>query len=138
MIGNGDSYLRAGPDNAPLGQGSLGIRTGSADDAASFGDQIDFEGLEIADITEIGFSVFTTGENTGKGPNNMPSIKLEIDPNVTGTPDYTTLVYAPENPATAGWTDFDAAADSGKHWGFTGTASTRTQRRAESTAAAAP
>jgi hypothetical protein len=119
VIGNGASYLRAGPDNAPLGQGSLGIRTGAGTDAASFGNQVDFAGLKVSDITEIGFSVFTTGENSGKGPNNMPSIKLEIDHDVVNSSNYTTLVYAPDN-TTAGWTDLDAANDPGKHWGFTG------------------
>ena len=121
MIGNGDSYLRAGPDNAPLGQGSLGIRTGAASDATSFGNQSDFKDLQIADITHLGFAVFTTDANNALAPNNMPSIKLEVDPNVTGTTtNYTTLVYAPDNGQANAWTTFDAVADPGAHWGFTG------------------
>src|SRR4029079_169124 len=52
VIGNGDSYLRAGPSfqlgtqlsQPPLGVGSLGSRTGSGNDKAAFGDQVDFSG----------------------------------------------------------------------------------------------
>jgi hypothetical protein len=120
VIGNGDSHLRAGPDNAPLGQGSLGIRTGAGTDAASFGNQSDFAGLQIADITHLGFAVFTTDANNAVAPNNMPSIKFEIDPNVTGASNYTTLVYAPDNGQANAWSTFDAVADTGAHWGFTG------------------
>jgi hypothetical protein len=119
VIGNADSYLRSGPDNAPLGQGSLGIRTGSPDDKAAFGNQVDFAGLEIADITALGFSVFTTGENNDKAANNMPSISMEIDPHVTGHGDYASLVYAPSNSDANQWSAIDAIADTEKHWGLT-------------------
>ncbi len=41
VIGNGDSYLRAGPGGEPpLGMGSLGIRTGSPTDKAAFGNEV--------------------------------------------------------------------------------------------------
>lgn len=120
VIGNGDSYLRAGPDGG-TGQGSLGIRTGSSADASSFGNQTRFLGDLVGNLNHVGFSVFTTGENRGLAPNNMPSIGIEIDPNVIGSSNFSTLVYAPDNSAAGAWTSIDAAADPGKHWGLTGT-----------------
>ncbi len=119
VLGNGDSYLRAGPGTAPLGQGSLGMRTGSPTDAASFGNQVDFSGQLVRNLTHLSYSVFTTRENNGRAPNNMPGVKLEIDPNI-GSTNYTTLVYAPDNSTASQWTSIDAVADTGKHWGFTG------------------
>ena len=90
VIGNGDSYLRSGPfealsqDPPPDGIGSLGIRTGSGTDAAAFGNEIDFQGDPVQGLVSVGFSVFTTGENNGVAPNNMPGIKIEIIPNLDG------------------------------------------------------
>ena len=121
VLGNGDSYLRAGPDASPLGQGALGLRTGSSTDKAAFGNQVDFGGMNVSALTNVGYSVFTTGENNSAAPNNMPSIAFEIDPNVTGSTNFSTLVYVPENGAASQWTAFDADADTAKHWGLTGT-----------------
>lgn len=118
VLGNGDSYLRAGPDGAPSGIGSLGIRTGSADDKAAFGNQVDFAGLLVKDLTEVGFSVYTTAENNARG-NNMPSISFEIDPNVeTVVSNYSSLVYMPPNGTSNAWTRFDATTTG--FWGLTG------------------
>ena len=61
-----------------------------------------------------------TGENSAIAAGNMPSIKFEIS-NPTDAATYTTLVYTPDNSASNAWTKIDAAADTGKHWGFTGT-----------------
>jgi hypothetical protein len=126
VMGNGDSYLRSGPDHAPLGQGSLGLRTGSPDDKAAFGNQVDFAGMAVADLQPVGFSVFTTGENNKLG-NNMPSIVFEINPHLnpaTSTSTFSSLVYVPANGGTNTWTAFDADADQAKHWGLTGSAGT--------------
>src|SRR3954451_19066553 len=84
VIGNGDSFLRSGPDGG-AGQGSLGIRTGSASDKAAFGNQAAFRNMPVAALNQVGFSVFTTGENNGLG-SNMPSIVFEIDPNLSSNP----------------------------------------------------
>jgi hypothetical protein len=123
VIGNGDSYLRAGPNppDPPDGIGSLGIRTGSGEDAAAFGNQVDFFGDPVNDLTSVGFSVFTTGENNGEAPNNMPAIKIEIVPNVDTVPaTFSTMVYVPDNSAPGLWTDIDAVADPDPRWGLTG------------------
>jgi hypothetical protein len=119
VLGNGDSYLRSGPGTPPRGVGSLGLRTGSAGDKASFGDQADFTGLLVKNITRVGFSVFTTQENNDRAPNNLPSIAMEIDPNVSGVAtDYSTLVFVPTSAASNQWTPIDATT-SGR-WGLTG------------------
>ena len=56
VIGNGDAYLRSGPSlgpaaaltRPPKGIGSLGIRTGSDNDKAAFGNQVDFGGTLLS------------------------------------------------------------------------------------------
>jgi hypothetical protein len=125
VLGNGDSYLRSGPFTPPAGIGSLGIRTGSPDDSAAFGNQVDFFGDFVDELTSVGYSVFTTGENNGRAPNNMPQIKIEIDPNLQApnpTTSFSTMVYAPTNSFAGVWDAIDADADEGLHWGLTGTA----------------
>ena len=84
--GGGDSYLRAGPtvttasgvDAPPLGIGSLGIRTAGPSDKAAFGDQVDYVGDPFSDVTQIGYSVFATGEDFTGGATNLPSISFEL------------------------------------------------------------
>jgi hypothetical protein len=123
VIGNGDSYLRAGPNppSPPDGIGSLGIRTGSSEDSAAFGNQVDFAGDSVNDLTNVGFSVFTTGENNDLAPNNMPAIRIEIVPNLDTVPaTFTTMVYVPDNSVANLWTDIDAVADPDPRWGLTG------------------
>ena len=84
VIGNGDSYLRTGPDGAPYGTGSLGLRTGSAEDKASFGNQVDFGGDPLSGIETVAYSVYTTGENNQRYAENGPSVTMEIDPTGSG------------------------------------------------------
>ena len=130
--GNGASYLRPGPDQAPLGQGSLGLRTAGGTDKAAFGNQVDFAGQALGSVTEIGFSVFTTGENIGRSSTspNMPSIAIEVDPTGTGDttgPNYSTLVFIPKN-TMPGWASIDATDSAtgfqGGGWYYTGAAGT--------------
>ena len=122
VIGNGDSYLRAGPDGAPGGDGSLGVRTGSPDDKTAFGNQVDFVGDPVSGLDAVGFAVFTTGENNSKGgtgADNMPSILFEIDPNHSHDPgrNFTSLVYMPAEGAANEWTTYDATTEG--RWGLT-------------------
>src|SRR6478735_53198 len=66
VIGNGAADLQSGPRGAgALGDGALMIRTGSATDKAAFGNEVDFAGQALP--TQIGYSVFTTGENNASG-----------------------------------------------------------------------
>lgn len=115
VIGNGSTVL--GQSSAGTG---LAVNTPAATDQATFGNELDYAGKPVA-LTAVKYEVFTTGENSAKAPNNMPSIKFEMNPDVTGQA-YTTLVYAPNNSASNEWTAIDAKADTGKHWGFTGNA----------------
>jgi hypothetical protein len=132
VIGAGDAYLRSGPSSntfgqglvePPMGVGSLGLRTASPADKTAFGNQVDFDGDLVSDLSAVGYSVFTTGENNGKG-NNMPSITFEIDPNLeNSTSTYSSMVYTPANGGPGTWTRYDATDDSqGKVWGLTGAA----------------
>jgi hypothetical protein len=132
VIGAGDAYLRSGPSSntfgqgvvePPMGVGSLGLRTASPTDKAAFGNQVDFDGDLVSDLSAVGYSVFTTGENDGRG-NNMPSITFEIDPNLEdSTSKYSSMVYTPANGRPGTWTTYDATDDSqGNVWGLTGAA----------------
>jgi hypothetical protein len=120
VMGNGDAELASSTVAPPLGVGALNVRTGGSGDKAAFGNETDFLGQRVSDLTAIGYSVFTTGENNALAPNNMPSITFEIDPNVTASDNYASLVYAPDNSTANAWTSIDAKADTGKHWGLTG------------------
>ena len=127
-IGNGDAYLRSGPSSAgdvapPAGIGSLGLRTGSATDKATFGNQVDFAGDKLADVDAAKYSVFTTGENNSKGAENLPNLAAEVDTDSTKDGlQYSTLVFVPEAAPANKWSDIDAGT--AKRWYFTGTAGT--------------
>jgi hypothetical protein len=137
-IGNGDAFLRSGPSSTafgepadqakpPMGVGSLGIRTGSTQDKADFGDAVDFAGNKVADLTTLKYSIYTTGENNSINAANLPNLTYEIDPNnpnitgPNGEVHYTSMVYVPAAQA-AGWKEHDASAatnDTGAGWYFT-------------------
>ncbi|RYP83034.1 hypothetical protein EKO23_20090 [Nocardioides guangzhouensis] len=132
VIGNGDAYLRSGPSNGPEappgGVGSLGLRTGSDQDATAFGNQVNFLNDQVLDLRAVSYSVFTTPENNAQGPNNMPSIAIEINPRLDSLSGdtYATMVYTPANPTvdqTPGaplvWSSFNAVSDPERHWGLT-------------------
>jgi hypothetical protein len=131
VLGNGASYLRSGPSvgqaapltRPPKGIGSLGIRTGTDDDKAAFGNQVDFVGTPLSTINAVSYSVYTTTENIRFGGDNLPSVAFEVDPNVTVGDNFSTLVYSPV-VAAPGWTKQNASSED--HWYFTGNEGTAT------------
>ena len=132
VMGNGDSYLRSGPTagttvRPPMGVGSLGIRTGSATDKASFGNQVDFAGQTLASITSVSFWEFTTRENrrdnlTNPTPDNLASVAFEINPN-NSAQTFSTLNYVPHNLPANVWTKVTTDT---KDWWLTGAAGAAT------------
>ena len=126
VIGNGDSYLRAGPGGEPpLGMGSLGIRTGSPTDKAAFGNEVDFFGDPLTDLSEVSYSVYTTGENNALYAENGPSVTFEVDPTGQGdttAPNYASLTFVPTALTANAWTELDAST--AKRWFLTGAAGT--------------
>ena len=132
VIGNAFTQLRSGPVSGnfgvtvkpPVGEGSLGIHTGSGADKAAFGNQVDFVGDLVSDLTTVKFSVFTTGENRALAANNLPSVSLEVDPNVVDGVNYSTLVFVPTDADANKWTEIDAST--AKQWYFTGATGTTT------------
>jgi len=125
------AQLRSGPtfvsSDVPYGSGSLNLLVGSGAEKVSFGNEVEFVGDAVADVTEVGFHVMTTGENSAKGNPNMPSITFEIDPNLEASgSNYSSMVFVPEgNSPTNAWSGYIDAASTGK-WGLTGAAGTAT------------
>lgn len=131
-IGNFVGALRAGPSSEafgaseapPLGVGSLGLQTGSANDKIAWGNQVDYAGDLLSSLTTVKFDVFTTGENiaNGGGAVNLPGVTFEIDPSGptnTARLNYSSLVYVPV-AAQAGWSTQDAST--ARQWFLTGDA----------------
>lgn len=127
-IGNGDAFLRSGPSAAPdvrppHGIGSLGLRTGSGQDKATFGNQVDFAGNDLSEVNTVKYSVFTTRENTAAGEGNLPNVAVEVDTDSTQEGlQYSTLVFVPERADANKWTEIDAS--SADRWYYTGSAGT--------------
>ena len=143
QIGSPAVFLANGPivtGSAPnYGKGSLSIsvannsQTGATtSEKAAFGNEVDFAGKTLASITETGFRVFTTDENSDVGGNdaaqgNLPNIAFEVDPGgsaVTTGLNYSTLVWSPAALTNADenkWTGYLNAATTGS-WHFTGAA----------------
>lgn len=145
-IGSALAVLRGGPfvqganGSPPFGQGSLALAvsdqaqnpaapgaSGQVAEKASFGNEVDFAGDNVGDLDQLGFHVFQTGENNTRGNPNMPSISIEIDPNMTATAsNFSTLVFVPSNSPSNQWSGYiDAAAD-GADFFLSGAAGTAT------------
>ncbi|MET7368360.1 hypothetical protein ABZS61_21370 [Streptomyces sp. NPDC005566] len=138
-IGSPVADLRNGPFGSfgvtgpsarpPYGRGSLGIEVADQSTTLSppsekvdFGNEVDFYGDPVQGLRRVGFHVFQTGENVAYGGNeNMPNIRFEIDPNLTGLDDdYSTMVWVPDaSPVTNGWSGFIDATTTG-YWFLTG------------------
>ena len=108
----------------PLGVGSLAIRTGSPDDKAAFGNQVDFVGMAVTDLTAVSFFAFTTLENIQAPgtPTNLPNIAIEIEAGLGPIPldNFTTMVYSPPSTLVGGWHEFNAFTDPVANWRLTG------------------
>lgn len=118
VLGAGPIVGAAANQKPPYGVGALQLAV-NADPAgtgnygtekAAWGNQIDFAGQDVSSINQLGFQVFQTGENSGRGNPNMPSIAMEIDPNLdcagcTGS-NFSTLTFlAPQAPTNV-WSPY--------------------------------
>jgi hypothetical protein len=111
--------LRSGPFDAPVGDGSLNIAVADGTEKAAYGNEIDFAGKPL-DLDQVGFHVYTTGENNDAPADNMPSIAFEIDPNLSTTSaGYSSLVFTPAKTASNAWSGYIDATSTGL-WGLTG------------------
>jgi len=132
VIGAGTARLAMGPftntlgagiRKPPLGMGSLDLETGAGDRAA-FGNEVEFNRDLVSGLTTLGFSVFTTKENNSRG-HNMPSILIEINPNLASArgSHYAAMVFTPPNGHPGRWSSFDATNNRlGSTWGLSGKA----------------
>jgi len=130
VLGSPDIGLRGGPANPPLGSGSLKFLVGSGSEKAAYGNEQDFFGQPVSGLTDVGFRVYTTGENAALGSPNMPSILFEVDPNLnpaTTATNFSSLVFVPNNSASNGWSPYiDATQATSGSWFMTGAAGTAT------------
>ncbi len=126
-IGSPTANLRSGPAKPPVGSGALNFSVKDGTEKVSFGNEVDsIAGGLFANVTTLGFHVYTTGENitAGSGTPNMPSITFEVDPNRgNSTSNYSSLVYMPPNSAANTWSGYIDATQLGL-WGGTGGAFT--------------
>ena len=82
----------SGPPTVPIAEA----------EKAAYGNEVDFLGLSFDDLAEVGFHVYTTPENVSAGGTtpNMPSIAIEVDPNLDSAPkpqaNFSTLTYTPD------------------------------------------
>ena len=149
IIGSPEQELRSGPSfrtsptspvtGPPAGVGSLNLAVQGApaftsdtqQEKSAFGNEIDYFGDALSGLTQVGFAVFTTGENSGRGNPNMPSIQFEVDRNginTTGAPGFSTLNFQPQsNSAANQWTTIDAATASTGWWYTSNAGGTCTQ-----------
>src|SRR3954462_15967234 len=74
VIGAADAQLRSGPAPTPFGAGSLNLSVASANDKIAYGNEVDYAGDLVSDLTAVGFHVYTTAENSALAAANMPSI----------------------------------------------------------------
>jgi hypothetical protein len=143
-IGSPVAQLRSGPyvrtgtgaGAPPLGKGSLGLNvgtvgtTGDTREKVSFGNEVDFVGNDVADLTAVGLHVYWTGEDKARSADNLPNITFEVDPtgitdSTTGS-NYSSLVFIPAGTSVEPnqWNAFDATTSG--TWYFTGAAGTAT------------
>jgi hypothetical protein len=143
-IGSAVGDLRSGPygsfgvtgpaSQPPFGTGSLGLQVsdnalsgGTPQEKVAFGNEVDFFGDQVANLTAVGYRVFQTSENAAISPGNLPNITLEIDPNV-GSSSYTSMVWVPDPipaPQLNKWSSHQSAVHQGD-WYFTGSTGTTT------------
>ena len=75
----------------PFGIGSLRLLVGADSAIIAFGNEVDYLGMPVSDVTEVGFRVFITGEDADRGDPIMSLIAFEIDPGLLT--DYSSLVW---------------------------------------------
>ena len=156
-IGSPVAELRDGPfvispstglvSAPPFGKGSLGIEVADqavnpaksgalAQEKVAFGNEVDFFGDSVSGLNQAGFYVYRTdGDVTTGGPNNLPNIAFEIDPDVNTVPpaapgpiNFTTMVWVPNDDGSIPvneWSGYIDATTNGS-WYFTGKAGAST------------
>ena len=92
------------------------------EEKVAYGNEVDFVGDLFADLTAIGFHVYTTDANFGIAPRNLPSITLEAVPNrESDGANFASLVFFPPVVPPLFWSDYIDAMAEGE-WGGTGSA----------------
>jgi hypothetical protein len=110
--GTGTGVFVAGPEQPPLGAGSLALRTPSPTDKVSL---FNYEhvGTLLASIDTIGYSTYRDPASTAT-VNQVPSINIQIDYNGAAPGGFSTLVFEPiynpdQGPIVPGeWQTWDA------------------------------
>jgi hypothetical protein len=122
VTGNGDAALAGSSNTILAGMGLLNLRTSDTGDRAAFGNEVTFNGDLIDDLTNLYYAVESTQANIDQGPNNMPGLSLQINPDVVAAGSGTvSLQYIPANPPLGTAIGVYPLTDSDPNWGLTGT-----------------
>ncbi len=121
-IGSPAAALRSGPGTPPLGNGSLNLLVRDGNDKIAYGNEVDFANKPLSGFTTLGYSIFQGFDYDASVI--LPGLALEIDPNLTDSVNYSSVVYVAPKPLAADsytWKAFDATADPGgtSGWFFT-------------------
>jgi hypothetical protein len=137
----GSATLRSGPFESAFGNnlkpvdgdGSLQIST-EANTKVDFGNEVDFVGQNVADLTDLSYYAYQTQENIDAAHGdvgNLPLLRLEVVPGALtagGTKTYASLVFIPNGAGVAvgKFSKIDATDDAEGRWYFTGSTGTAT------------
>lgn len=83
-----------GPEQPPLGIGSLALQTPTAGDKLTLFNY-DHIGTALSDIIAIGYATYRDGDSVTGSPFQVPSINIQVDYNGSATGGFTTLVFEP-------------------------------------------
>ena len=90
----GSGQFVIGPEQPPLGIGSLKLQTPSAGDKVWLFNY-DHVGTALSDITAIGYSTYRDEASETGSPFQVPSINIQVDYNGAAPGGFTTLVFEP-------------------------------------------
>lgn len=98
----------------PFGRGSLFFLVGAISgnvEKAAFGNEVDYLGELLDTITQLGYYVFTTGEDATRNAANLPNIAFEV---IISGSQYSSLVWDPPAVSTTNrWSDYMDATTTG-------------------------
>ena len=99
-IGSPIAILRSGPFTPPVGKGALNLTVKDGTEKVAFGNEVDFAGDLVEDLQDVGFHVYTTGENSRQGARRTCRASRSRSTRTRATVrHYSSLVFMPDELA---------------------------------------